>query len=72
VDEVLCAVMRAPRTFTREDVVEITCHGGILSTKTVFDTVLECGARLALPGEFTQRAFSTVGSISRRPRRWRT
>ena len=57
VDEVLCAVMRAPRTFTREDVVEITCHGGVLVTKTVFDTVLECGARPALPGEFTQRAF---------------
>ncbi len=57
VDEVLCAVMRAPRTFTREDVVEITCHGGVLATKTVFDTVLECGARPALPGEFTQRAF---------------
>ena len=57
VDEVLCAVMRAPRTFTREDIVEITCHGGILATKTVLDTVLECGARLALPGEFTQRAF---------------
>jgi len=57
VDEVLCAVMRAPRTYTREDVVEITCHGGILATKTVLDTVLENGARLALPGEFTQRAF---------------
>lgn len=57
VDEVLCAVMRGPRTFTREDVVEITCHGGILATKTVLDRVLECGARLALPGEFTQRAF---------------
>ncbi len=57
VDEVLCAVMRAPRTYTREDVVEITCHGGILATKTVLDTVLESGARLALPGEFTQRAF---------------
>ena len=57
VDEVLCAVMRAPRTFTREDVVEITCHGGILSTKLVLDTVLEAGARPALPGEFTQRAF---------------
>jgi tRNA modification GTPase len=57
VDEVLCAVMRAPRTFTREDVVEITCHGGILATKLVLDTVLEAGARLALPGEFTQRAF---------------
>jgi len=57
VDEVLCAVMRAPRTYTREDVVEITCHGGILSTKTVLDTVLENGARLAEPGEFTKRAF---------------
>ena len=57
VDEVLCAVMRAPRTFTREDTVEITCHGGILSTKTVLDTVLESGARLAEPGEFTRRAF---------------
>ena len=57
VDEVLCAVMLAPRTFTREDIVEITCHGGILSTKLVLDTVLEAGARLALPGEFTQRAF---------------
>ena len=57
VDEVLCAVMRAPRTYTREDIVEITCHGGILSTKTVLDTVLEAGARLAEPGEFTKRAF---------------
>ncbi|MSU60199.1 MAG: tRNA uridine-5-carboxymethylaminomethyl(34) synthesis GTPase MnmE [Pedosphaera sp.] len=57
VDEVLCAVMRAPRTYTREDVVEISCHGGILSSKTVLDTVLESGARLAEPGEFTQRAF---------------
>ncbi len=57
VDEVLCAVLRAPRTFTREDVVEITCHGGILASKLVLDTVLEAGARLALPGEFTQRAF---------------
>ena len=57
VDEVLCTVMRAPRTFTREDIVEITCHGGILSTKTVLDTVLEAGARLAEPGEFTRRAF---------------
>src|SRR6478736_5837626 len=57
VDEVLCAVMRAPRTFTREDIVEITCHGGILSTKTVLEAVLEAGARLAEPGEFTKRAF---------------
>jgi tRNA modification GTPase len=57
VDEVLCAVMRAPRTYTREDIVEITCHGGILSAKTVLDTILENGARLAEPGEFTKRAF---------------
>ena len=57
VDEVLCAVMRAPRTYTREDVVEITCHGGIFAAKTVLDTLLENGARLAEPGEFTKRAF---------------
>ena len=57
VDEALVAVMRAPRTFTREDVVEITCHGGILPAKLVLDTVLANGARLAEPGEFTRRAF---------------
>ncbi len=57
VDEVLLSVMRAPRTFTREDVVEITCHGGLLPAKLVLDTVLESGARLATPGEFTRRAF---------------
>ena len=57
VDEVLLAVMRAPHTFTREDTVEITCHGGILPAKLVLDTLLENGARLAEPGEFTRRAF---------------
>ena len=57
VDEALVAVMRAPRTFTREDVVEITCHGGILPAKMVLDAVLASGARLAEPGEFTRRAF---------------
>jgi tRNA modification GTPase len=57
VDEALLAVMRAPRTFTCEDVVEITCHGGILAAKMVLDTVLANGARLAEPGEFTRRAF---------------
>src|SRR5512139_474429 len=45
VDEVLLSVMRAPRTFTREDVVKITCHGGVLASKLVLDTVLESGAR---------------------------
>jgi tRNA modification GTPase len=49
--------MRAPRTFTREDTVEISCHGGVLASKAVLDTVLAAGARLANPGEFTQRAF---------------
>lgn len=56
-DEVLLSVMRAPRTFTREDSVEITCHGGVLPAKLVLDAVLESGARLATPGEFTRRAF---------------
>jgi tRNA modification GTPase len=57
IDEVLLAVLRAPRTFTREDTVEISCHGGILPAKLVLDAVLENGARLAEPGEFTKRAF---------------
>lgn len=57
IDEALLAVMRAPRTFTREDVVELTCHGGVLPAKAVLDTLLENGARLAEPGEFTRRAF---------------
>jgi tRNA modification GTPase len=57
IDEVLVAVMRAPRTFTREDVVEITCHGGLLPAKLILDALLESGARLAEPGEFTKRAF---------------
>lgn len=57
VDEVLLSVMLAPRTFTREDVAEISCHGGVLVSKHVLDIVLENGARLAQPGEFTQRAF---------------
>jgi tRNA modification GTPase len=57
IDEVLLAVLRAPRTFTREDTVEISCHGGILPAKLVLDTILENGARLAQPGEFTRRAF---------------
>jgi tRNA modification GTPase len=57
VDEVLISVLRAPRTFTREDTVEISCHGGLLPAKLVLDTLLENGARLAEPGEFTKRAF---------------
>ncbi len=57
IDEVLLAVLRAPRTFTREDTVEISCHGGLLPAKLVLDTLLQNGARLAEPGEFTKRAF---------------
>ncbi|UFJ40444.1 tRNA uridine-5-carboxymethylaminomethyl(34) synthesis GTPase MnmE [Brevibacillus humidisoli] len=57
VEEVLVSVMRAPRTFTREDVVEVNCHGGFVSVQRVLDLLLEAGARLAEPGEFTKRAF---------------
>ena len=57
VDEVMLAVMRAPRTFTREDVVEISCHGGVLPARLVLDALLAAGARAAEPGEFTRRAF---------------
>lgn len=57
IDEVLVSIMKAPRTYTAEDVVEINCHGGIISTKRILETVLTHGARLAEPGEFTKRAF---------------
>ncbi len=57
IDEVLCSVMKAPKTYTREDVVEISCHGGIISTKEILLSCLNAGARLAEPGEFTKRAF---------------
>lgn len=57
IDEVLVSIMRAPKTFTREDIVEINCHGGIATTNKVLELLLESGARLAEPGEFTKRAF---------------
>lgn len=57
IDEVLLTVFRAPRTFTREDTVEISCHGGVLVTRLVLEAVLSAGARAAGPGEFTLRAF---------------
>ncbi|MDF2947398.1 MAG: trmE [Bacillales bacterium] len=56
-EEVMLTVMLAPKTFTKEDVVEINCHGGIVSVNRVLELVLEYGARLAEPGEFTKRAF---------------
>ncbi len=57
IDEVLLTVYRAPKTYTREDIVEISCHGGVLVTKKVLELVLSAGARMATNGEFTQRAF---------------
>ena len=57
IDEVLVSVMKAPHTYTTEDIVEINCHGGITTTNKVLETLLKHGARLAEPGEFTKRAF---------------
>ncbi len=57
IDEVLISVMKAPKTFTKEDVVEINCHGGIATTNKVLELLLTNGCRLAEPGEFTKRAF---------------
>ncbi len=57
IDEVLVSVLRAPRTYTREDTIEIGCHGGIVAARAVLHAVLGAGARLAERGEFTQRAF---------------
>ncbi len=57
IDEVLVTVMRAPRTFTREDTVEISCHGGLVPVQSILESLLMAGARLAEPGEFTKRAF---------------
>src|SRR5699024_4224771 len=57
VDEVMVSVMRAPKTFTREDVVEINCHGGIVVVNQILQLLLREGASLAEPGEFTKRAF---------------
>ena len=57
IDEVLITVMKAPKTFTTEDVVEINCHGGIIATKKVFELLLKQNVRSAEPGEFTKRAF---------------
>ena len=57
VEEVMVSVMKGPKTFTSEDVVEINCHGGIVSVNRVLQLILSQGARLAEPGEFTKRAF---------------
>ena len=57
IDEVMVAIMRAPSTYTREDTVEINCHGGIIVTRRILETVLKYGAKIAEPGEYTKRAF---------------
>lgn len=57
IDEVMVTVMKAPRSYTTEDTVEINCHGGILMMRKILDTVIKSGARIAEPGEFTKRAF---------------
>lgn len=57
IDEVLISVMKSPKTFTCEDIVEINCHGGIATTNKILELVIRNGARMALPGEFTKIAF---------------
>jgi len=57
IDEVLVSIMKAPNTYTKEDVVEINCHGGLLPLRKTLELALRNGARLAEPGEFTKRAF---------------
>ena len=57
IDEVLVSLMRSPKTFTKEDVIEINCHGGLSTTNKVLELLLNNGAVLASPGEFTKRAF---------------
>lgn len=57
IDEVLITIMKAPKTFTTEDIVEINCHGGLATTEKVLELLLKQGIRLAEPGEFTKRAF---------------
>lgn len=57
VDEVMISVMKAPRSYTAEDTVEINCHGGIFMMRKILELAIWAGARLAEPGEFTKRAF---------------
>ncbi|TET52202.1 MAG: tRNA uridine-5-carboxymethylaminomethyl(34) synthesis GTPase MnmE [Actinomycetota bacterium] len=57
VDEAIVTIMRAPASYTREDIIEINCHGGIVATSKVMELCIEAGARIAEPGEFTKRAF---------------
>ncbi len=60
IDEVIVTIMKSPHSYTREDVVEINCHGGMIPLRKTLEIVLKQGARLAEPGEFTKRAFIMV------------
>ena len=68
-DESIALIMRAPATYTAEDVVEFDCHGGISVLKRIFDLIVKLGARPAEPGEFTKRAF--LNGRMRRLLHWR-
>ena len=57
IDEVLLTIMKKPRTYTKEDMIEINCHGGWISLNRTMDIIIDLGAKIALPGEFTKRAF---------------
>src|SRR5690625_941104 len=57
IDEVMVSILHGPKTYTRENIVEINCHGGIVATNRILQLMLSSGARLAEPGEFTKRAF---------------
>lgn len=57
IDEVLLSVLKSPKTYTREDMIEINCHGGWIAVNRIMDLIIDYGARIALPGEFTKRAF---------------
>ena len=68
IDEVLLTVFKAPKSYTKEDVVEISGHGGVLVTKQILELCLSVGARMARPGEFTERAILTVVLTYPKPR----
>ena len=57
IDEVLVSLFLAPKTYTKEDIVEINCHGGIATTNRILEVIIKAGARFAEPGEFTKRAY---------------
>ena len=63
IDEVLVSIFKAPKTYTKEDVVEINCHGGMFVTNKVFELMVKFGADIAEPGEFTKRAFMNINCL---------